>query len=392
MGGNVEHNEGLADARRFGSYLRKLRESRKLSLDAVEEMASGFADRITKSHLSRIENGQAEPTFRRMYALSLIYGVPVTALAERFELDLKLDAVDGAVALDPDLEPFEQAYRLRLSGRYLEALRIYEGLLAAPDARDPTAVVRLRLHRVNCLIQLESYGVAKEEVESILDLPDLSDELTELALLYFAMACYRSGRHTVALLAVDRAETMAGRRSEPSRVSADIAALKGNLVFAVRRFDEAAAAYERADALYGALDLAFDRCRVRRNLATTLIATGDVAGARAILDEVIATAEAGGYDRQLAYAYSDLAAIAWREDDLKAAESYCLRSNVIARPREYISLVFRNCYYLWRIARQRGDVRGIRTNERTLRAYLGRVDEALTEADDYRSFLDGGAS
>ncbi len=388
----MEHNEGLAEARRFGSYLRKLRESRKLSLDAVEEMASGFADRITKSHLSRIENGQAEPTFRRMYALSLIYGVPVTALAERFELDLKLDAVDGAVALDPELAPFEQAYRLRLSGRYLEALRIYEGLLAAADARDPEAVVRLRLHRVNCLIQLESHRVAKEEVESILDLPELSDELTELALMYFAMACYRTGRHTVALLALDRAEAIAGRRSDPSRVAADIAALKGNLVFAVRRFDEAASAYERADALYGALDLEFDRCRVRRNLATTLIATGDVARARAILDDVIATAEPRGYDRQLAYAYSDLAAIAWHEGDLKAAESHCLRSNVVARPREYLSLVFRNCYYLWRIARQRGDERGIRTNERTLRAYLGRVDEALTEADDYRSFLDGGAS
>ena len=75
--------EPTRDIRRFGRHLRSIREARKLSLDAVEELASGYPEQVTKSHLSRIENGQAEPSFRRMYTLGRIYGVSVTSLFTR---------------------------------------------------------------------------------------------------------------------------------------------------------------------------------------------------------------------------------------------------------------------------------------------------------------------
>ena len=78
------------------------------------------------------------------------------------------------------------------------------------------------------------------------------------------------------------------------------------------------------------------------------------------------------------------------EDDLDSAEAFCLRSNGIARPREYVSVVFRNCYYLWRISRARNDTAGIRTNERSLRTYLTRVEDFLPEAQAYRDHLSRG--
>ncbi len=71
----MAEQESLGDAKRFGSFLRKVRERKRLSLDAVEEMSSGYSERLTKSHLSRIENGLAEPSVRKLFALSQIYGM-----------------------------------------------------------------------------------------------------------------------------------------------------------------------------------------------------------------------------------------------------------------------------------------------------------------------------
>ncbi len=84
------HGTGsLLDAKRFGEYLREIRVERGMSLDAVEEMSWDLHERVTKSHLSRIENGQAAPSFSRMITLSQIYGLPLSSMAERFELCLK---------------------------------------------------------------------------------------------------------------------------------------------------------------------------------------------------------------------------------------------------------------------------------------------------------------
>jgi len=77
--------EPAIDNRRFGSYLRRIRQERSLSLAAVEKMSRGWPERVTKSHLSRLENGQASPSFARVYTLSMIYGIPVSFLVDRFE-------------------------------------------------------------------------------------------------------------------------------------------------------------------------------------------------------------------------------------------------------------------------------------------------------------------
>ena len=77
--------EPAIDSRRFGKYLRGIRQERSLSLAAVEKMSHGWPERVTKSHLSRLENGQASPSFARMYTLSMVYGIPVSFLVDRFE-------------------------------------------------------------------------------------------------------------------------------------------------------------------------------------------------------------------------------------------------------------------------------------------------------------------
>src|SRR3990172_12146296 len=111
----MEQHEGAS--RRFGVYLRKVREGRRLSLDAVEELSAGYAERVTKSHLSRIENGQAVPSFTRLYTLSRIYGVSVSSLAERFEVDLRRQQIPSDVARKPEEEVLAEAGRLRIARR-----------------------------------------------------------------------------------------------------------------------------------------------------------------------------------------------------------------------------------------------------------------------------------
>ena len=73
-------------------------------------------------------------------------------------------------------------------------------------------------------------------------------------------------------------------------------------------------------------------------------------------------------------------------------ESYASRSNAIARKQEFFSLVFRNCYYLWRIARSKGDAAAEKMNERTLRAYLSKVDETMPETSAFREALGATAA
>ena len=59
----------------------------------------------------------------------------------------------------------------------------------------------------------------------------------------------------------------------------------------------------------------------------------------------------------------------------------------IRATQEFFSLVFRNCFYLWRVARTKGDTASEKMNERTLRAYLSKVDETMPETAAFREAL-----
>jgi transcriptional regulator with XRE-family HTH domain len=113
----------VTENRHFGRYLRRIREDRKLSLDAVEEMTLGYPEPVTKSHLSRIENGRAVPTFPRMFALCQVYGVPISSMAERFETDLRRGSAMSVDGMTHD-EIFERLTEFRNCGRYDSALDI----------------------------------------------------------------------------------------------------------------------------------------------------------------------------------------------------------------------------------------------------------------------------
>ena len=391
----MDTQQTRAEGSRFGRYLRRIREERRLSLDAVEEMSLGLPERVTKSHLSRIENGQAVPTFPRMFTLSQIYGVPVTSLAERFELCLRAQMLPPAAATRSFEDVSQDARKLCMSGQHAEALLLYESLLDRIAELQPMEARRwtidLRLNSINCLKKLSRLATAKEECEKLLTLTDLNPTQEVLALQYFAMCCHRLGKYTVALMAIEKAEEKVSTLPDPRANAAMIAMLKGNLHSSAGRYDEAAAGFRTARTIYQQLSDPFESCRAQINLGAALIELGKTSEASRLLNEALNAAEHGSYDLLRTLCLSHLALIAYRRGDIETAEAYCLRSNLLARPREYVSILFRNCFYLWRIAQARGDDPAARANERTLRTYLNRVEPDVAEAAEFRATLGGGS-
>jgi tetratricopeptide (TPR) repeat protein len=391
----VEQQEQDLGSRKFGDYLRRVRESRRLSLDAVEEMSASFPDRVTKSHLSRIENGLAYPTFTRLFALSRIYGVPIASIAERFDLALQREMTPPGPTARTGPESLEEGRKLILAGRYVEALSL---ISAALDGRggdvtgDPGQgeTLELRLFYVDCLVHLARYEFAKAETEEILGHPLLSDSQWLKTLQLFVICCSRLGRFTVAMMALEEGERRRAAVDVPPAAWATMEAIRGNVLKAMGRVQEAVEAHRRALDLYEQTPIRFEACRARVNLGAVLMEAGDTDAARRCLEEGLQEAETSGYDRLRAVALSSLTTLSYLAGDHAAAEAHALRSNAIARPREYLPIVFRNCYYLWKIAQARNDEAGVRTNERTLRAYVGRIEEQMPEVEAFRSHASGG--
>ncbi len=79
----------------FGRYLKLLRQRRGLSLDDVEQLTRDLPERVTKTYLSRCENGRQGTALAKLIALSQAYHVPVEVLTERLSLDLELERLGG---------------------------------------------------------------------------------------------------------------------------------------------------------------------------------------------------------------------------------------------------------------------------------------------------------
>jgi len=199
------------------------------------------------------------------------------------------------------------------------------------------------------------------------------------------------GKYTVAVMIVDRAETVIKRIKEPGDLQAHLANLKGNIFSTTGRHEQAVESYSNAVKQFDQLPQPFEACRSRMNLAAALIELDELGKARRHLHQVLEKAEEQGYDRLVAFAQSHLALIAYRKGEFAEAEARCLKSNSIGRTREYTSIVFRNCFYLLQIGKARGDHAIIKTNERALRTYLRHVQEFLPEAEIFRSELRRGA-
>jgi tetratricopeptide (TPR) repeat protein len=390
----LEHTEETQGSPAFGAYLKKVREGRRLSLDAVEELSAAFPEKVTKSHLSRIENGLAFPTFPRLMAMSHIYGVPIASLAERYEIELRRGMKPVELGGKSDDEVLKEFEGLVYGGDFNDALILVWALadrVRAGSGLEKT-IVDLRLKIIVCLMKLGRYEYAKSQCEEILSGPKPPEPTRLRALQLFATACFRLQLHDVALLALDECERGADHAGGSGRFRADVLALRGNLYQASAQPDEALTAYRKAFDIYTVAGAGYELLTVRLNIAIAETDCARLDSAREMLESLLLVLEAGQHERLRSQALSQLGAIHFREGRLNEAESLAIKSNAIARPREYNAIIFRNCFYLWRIAQAKGEAGAVRLNERTLRSYLARIEESLPELDEFRRIAAGDES
>jgi len=381
--------------RQFGRYLRRVREDRKLSLDAVEELTSEFPDRVTKSHLSRIENGSAVPSFGKMFALSQIYGIPIASLAERFEIDLLRESQPVDVSGVTPALALAELERLELAGAYREEVALASTMLDAIDGGRVSAQaedsVALKIFLIDALAHLERYESAKVQCEQLLSGPLPTRRQRLQVLLCFVICSYRLKRYTIAEMALVQAATELAHPGIPVELQATVRSTRAVVETALGRLDAAIDTYKEAISLYLQVPAPFEVCRAQLNLGQTLILGGEADKALPYLRTALKTAEQSGYDRLRALALSHLAVVHHQRGELDTCEAYAVRSNTIARSRDFLTLIFRNCYYLRKVALHRGDDAAAAVNDRTLRAYLNKVDPELPERVDYRAELEGGS-
>ena len=391
----MEESEPYVENKQFGRYLRRVREDRKLSLDAVEELTSEFPDRVTKSHLSRIENGSAVPSFGKMFALSQIYGIPIAALAERFEIDLLRESRPVDLGELTPAAVLDELDRLELAGAYREEVVLASALLDTIDSgrarADAETTVALRIYLIDALVHLERYESAKVQCEQLLSAPLPTRRQRLQVLLCFVICTYRLKRYTIAEMALAQAASELTHPEIPVELHATVRATRAVVETALGRLDAAIETYKEAISLYLQVPSPFEVCRAQINLGQTLILAGDPEKALPYLRTASKTAEQAGYDRLRALALSHLAVVHYQRGETEAAEAYAVRSNTIARSREFLTLIFRNCFYLRKIAQRRGDSAAAGLNERTLRAYLNKIDPELPELIEYRAELEGGS-
>jgi transcriptional regulator with XRE-family HTH domain len=390
----LEHIEETQGSAAFGGYLKRLRETRRLSLDAVEELSSSFPEKVTKSHLSRIENGLALPTFPRLMAMSHIYGVPISALAERYEIELRRSMKPAELNGKTDEDVVLEFEGLFYSGDFNEALVLVWGLAdrVRVQGGSQDSGLDLRLKIIICLMKLGRYEFAKSQCEDILTGSAVAEPMRLRTLQLYATACFRRQLYQVALLALDECVRGAHHPGVSGRFRADVLALRGNLYQDTARPTDALVAYGEALEIYVAAGVSYEVLTVRLNMAVAQFECGGLDAARAMLESLLAEIEAGQHERLRALALGQLAIIHFREGRLDVAEGIAIKSNAIARPREYQAIVFRNCFYLWKIAMARNDDGSVRLNERTLRSYLARVEEPLPELEEFRRSIAGDQS
>jgi tetratricopeptide (TPR) repeat protein len=330
-----------------------------------------------------------------MFALSHVYGVPIAALAERFEVDLLREVAGHQVVPETAEAALAHLKRLKLIGDYSAGIPyIAAAREAFREAIDADAKIgsALSLYEVDFLIHLERYELAKVKCEQVVSRGGLDEADRLMATISFSICCYRLKRYSIAEMALDQVLTLRSTDATDPRLVAMHRSVRGAVASATGRHEAAVDAFREAVTLYQEAGDPFEACRAQTNAASSLIDLGCISEAMEILRKALHSAEEGGYDRLKAIGLSHMALICFRRNDLAAAESYALRSNVLARAREFLSVVFRNCYYLREIARRTGDAAAAATNERTLRAYLHRVDSELVEAVMFRSETMGGAS
>lgn len=142
----------------FGRYLRTLRERRGLSLRDVSQLSQAFAEKLTKSYVSRCENGRVKLSLRKVSALGRIYRVSADVMLERIDLDLELERVGAPETAEKTFAELHDRGRDALANGY--SWTAY-GLLRAAVERDDARPGQIAAALTDCAAAALNLGRAR---------------------------------------------------------------------------------------------------------------------------------------------------------------------------------------------------------------------------------------
>ncbi len=345
--------------RRFGTYLRQIREDRSLTLDQIEESALAYRVQISKAYLSRCENGITKPNLERLSVLSKIYSTDLGLLIERHETEKELEQTPPIDLTGLSFDEIHAAGKEQvLHGQLKAAFMTFSAAhdLAVLEGGESAAVRRAeaRLALSYVLSEMERYELACQEAGEVMRMKEIPELSVNRALIQIATCHYRLRRLHLAQMLIEGLERRVD--SLPEKQVADVFHLSAVLATEFGRHRDAIQKARKAASLYrsrryhpgearsleiagasylslGELERAVDYCerglkiarryeyrRLQAELACTLARAYARAGsrtkARAVLHEAMEIARAGDYKGVLLSCYLQLLKVAIEEEDM----------------------------------------------------------------------------
>jgi len=358
----------------FGRYLKILRGRCAYSLDDVGSLSQTFPDPITKSYLSRCENGLQRLALSKLIPLSRIYDVPSEVLIERMELDMELDRVGGPETAGMELDDLYVAGRSSLDEGYVWAAygffrdAIIRANSGSVSDRHSSRTEQVLMSYVNCGVAGRVLGrnlFALHELKFVRRVKGLPTTKGPLLLLLFSQ-CHRNlGDLNLARVTAEQAVRGAERAGD-ARLLAHALSTSGNLAVAQDKPSIAVSHFQRSFKLLRGLGEDALCATLLNNLAQAFF---DLRRYRAARRSAIAAQRFGrelGQHRALALSRILLGEIAALDSHSTRAVAHWKQAAGLATKVDDKILRFKAEFFLFRQATMEGNLPAVRVYRRRL--------------------------
>lgn len=381
----------LGGSKRFGSYLRALREGRRLTLDDVERLTLKDTEPVSRSLLSRLENGRAKLTTHKLLSLSRVYGIRLGTLAERFEVDHETEGLEDE---DIDRWPLEKvlktAAEVGRSGHVHRALLLYEHAeTRGLETGAPTEIVqRARLGVARALYGSGRLRLARDLLEELLREP--LPHTTRAYVLYLLTAVTLDlDLNFVARAALQSLEEVP--RPWTEEIEAHAPSLRAQLLFNENKLDLALEAWlEALDAARNG-DYPGAEERATGFLAAVERRRHRLPEAQRWIERCLRLCELHGHPQVQVTALTEAGRIFAARGRRDLARQNWSRARKLARKLDLRLELFLVYVELWRLAKAEKDESGERGALKSIRLLIRFIDHVPREADDIRRRLAGEA-
>ena len=374
-------------ARQLGDLLKGARQSQRLSQDQLAGQTRYHLTPVSRTAISSIERGINLPGIDAL-----------VSLARALQLDPKelVELVDVAKAA-PDVRGLAPSEILQLGddcfwqGDYRGAVSYYTVLSQELDGETkPTAETRrmrcrVRINQAVALARLQALRAAKSVAERAVEEASTTPDLQADALLILSSIYSQEGLIDLGLLAVGRAEQLAGEGAD--RLNGRVRVQKGAILYLAKRYEDARQEFLIAKKLASAAGDFHHVIRAEGNIGACYAKLGKNREATRRFIRCIELARKHDDTVKEASWLVELGVQYFKARNLSEAEQCGRSALILARRLENHGIIFRAEWLLHRVARindpSDGDVRRLNYLKRLYSRVKNHKD--LEELDDFRA-------